>query len=54
MSSDIYSQNIDLNIGEVKSKKYYEEISIEFIKDKVIVPLSIEGKDYRFILDKWR
>ena len=46
-----YSQNIDLNIGEVKSKDYYEEVGFEFIKDKIIVPVSIEGKEYRFILD---
>lgn len=51
LSSYVYSQNIDLNIGKVKSKGYYEEIGFEFIKDKIIVPVSIEGKEYRFILD---
>lgn len=51
ISSNIYSQNIDLNIGNIKSKKYYDEISFEFIKDKIIVPISIQGKEYRFLLD---
>ncbi|WGH76791.1 aspartyl protease family protein [Tenacibaculum tangerinum] len=51
ISSHIYSQNIDLNIGKVTSKKYYEEIGFEFIKDKIIIPVSIEGKEYKFILD---
>lgn len=51
LSSHVYTQNIDLNIGEVKSKGYYEEIGFESIKDKIIIPVSIEGKDYRFILD---
>ena len=51
ISSHIYSQNIDLNIGKVNSKEYYEEVGFEFIKDKIIVPVSIEGKEYKFILD---
>jgi len=48
---NLYSQNITLNIGETKSKDYYEEISFEFIEDKVIIPVEIQGKAYRFILD---
>ena len=51
LSSHIYSQNIDLNIGEVKSKEYYEEVGFEFIKDKIIVPVSIEGKELEVVLD---
>jgi hypothetical protein len=51
ISSHIYSQNIDLNIGKVKSKEYYEEVGFEFIKNKIIIPVTIEGKEYKFILD---
>jgi len=51
ISSNIYSQSIDLNIGKANTKNYYEEISFELVNDKVIIPVTIEGERYRFILD---
>lgn len=39
--------------GEVKvsSKKYYEEISFTTVVDKIIIPVEIKGKTYRFFVD---
>lgn len=51
ITSNIYSQNIDLNIGVTKSKNFYQEIGFELVKNKIIIPVTIEGKIYRFILD---
>ena len=47
----IYSQAYTLNIGETKAKNYLEKIPFEFVKEKIIIPVKIEGKIYRFILD---
>ena len=45
------AQNASLRQGYAKSKNYYEEISFEFEKNKIIIPVEIEGKTYRFLLD---
>jgi len=45
------SQNFNLNKGTVQTKDYYSEISFEYVKSKIIVPVEIEGKNYRFLLD---
>lgn len=44
-------QSRSLKNGKVNSKNYYEEISFEFEKNKIIIPVEIEGKTYRFLLD---
>ena len=51
LANNIYAQNIDLNIGETKAKNYFEKIDYDFFKEKIIIPVKIEGKTYRFILD---
>ena len=48
---NIYGQNIDLNVGETRSKNYFEEFDFKFIKDKIFVPVEIQGITYKFILD---
>lgn len=45
------SQNFSLNKGKTQTKNYYTEITFEYIKSKIIIPVTIEGKTYRFILD---
>ncbi len=40
-----------LNVGETKSKNYYSEINFEWVANKIIVPVEIQGKTYRFMLD---
>lgn len=49
--STTYSQKVNLNFGKTKAKNYYTEIPFEFINDKIIVPVYINGNKYRFLLD---
>ncbi|QWX83604.1 clan AA aspartic protease [Cellulophaga sp. HaHaR_3_176] len=51
LASNSYAQKVDLNIGETKTKNYFEKITFEFVKEKILIPVKIEGKTYRFILD---
>ncbi len=51
LTANIYAQNINLNIGETESINYYEEFDFDFIKDKIFVPVEIQGITYNFILD---
>jgi predicted aspartyl protease len=46
-----YAQDVSLRSGTVREKNYYQEIPIEIIMDKVIIPVVIEGTTYHFILD---
>ncbi len=39
------------NKGEIKQKEYFEEIPFEFVLNKIIVPVQIKGKTYRFMVD---
>jgi len=47
----VSSQNDLLKKGAVNAKNYFEEIVFEFQKNKIIIPVTIEGKTYRFLLD---
>lgn len=49
--ANIYAQKNNLNIGETKATNYYEEFDFDFVKDKIIVPVEIQGITYKFILD---
>jgi predicted aspartyl protease len=51
VTATVFAQDIDLNIGETKSKNYFEEFDFEFIRDKIIVPVEIQGVTYKFMLD---
>lgn len=51
LTTKVFSQNINMNIGATKSKNYYQEITFEFIKNKIIIPVEIDGKTYKFLLD---
>jgi len=46
-----FSQIKSLNFGKIASKKYYQEIDFEYLGDKIIIPVQIENKNFRFILD---
>lgn len=47
----VFAQNSSLKKGSVNGKNYYEEIEFEFEKNKIIIPVEIEGKAYKFLLD---
>lgn len=40
-----------MNKGEVSTKEFYEQVTIEFENRMVIVPVTIDGVVYKFILD---
>jgi predicted aspartyl protease len=47
----IQSQSRILKKGKVISRNYFEELSFEFEKNKIVIPVIIQGKTYRFLLD---
>lgn len=51
VSSQLFSQNVDFDKGSTSQKKYFEEIRYELVKDKIIVPVTINGQVFRFLLD---
>ena len=50
-ASSIFAQSINPNRGSIKQKKYLEKIPYQNISGKIIVPVTINGKTYNFILD---
>lgn len=46
-----FSQNVDFDKGIIIQKKYYEIIQYETVRDKIVIPVAINGKNYRFLLD---
>jgi len=44
-------KSLDVNQGEVSGTGYKESIAIEYMKDKIILPVRINGKLRRFIFD---
>ena len=46
-----YAQSKSFKKGKVKSKNYLEELHFEFEKNKIVIPVDIQGKTYRFLLD---
>lgn len=50
-SMGLSAQSINLSkLGEVP-RNYYEEIPFEFVSEKILIPVTIDGEIYRFILD---
>jgi len=47
----IFQGRIGLNQGGVSQESYYETLSFDYIKDKIILPITINGKTRRFIFD---
>lgn len=50
-SYDSQAQRVKFNRGKAKGGSYYAEIPYEMVKGKIIVPVTIEGNTYRFLLD---
>lgn len=45
------AQSKSLKKGNIKSSNYFEELHFEFEKNKIVIPVEIQGKTYRFLLD---
>ena len=50
-SWSICSQEVNFDLGSTKEKNYFEEISYESVYDNVVIPVVINGKEFRFLLD---
>ena len=46
-----FTQNIIFNQGSVNSKEYFEVIQYEFVLGKIVIPVTINQKTYKLILD---
>ena len=47
----VISQNFYAQINDFRIKNYYEEIKIEVVNNKIIVPIKIKEREFNFILD---
>lgn len=51
LATSIQAQELALNQGKINQKQYYEEIDFEIVNDKIIIPVTINNKTYKFLLD---
>ncbi|MDI1318082.1 retropepsin-like aspartic protease [Flavobacterium sp.] len=51
ITTTIFSQEVNFDIGTINEKKYFEEINFELVYDKIVLPVVINGKKYQFLLD---
>lgn len=47
----VFAQNPEFDKGNIVQQNYYEEIPIKLVYDKIVVPVTINGKTYQFLLD---
>ncbi len=50
-SSSVTAQSLSSKKPYVKEKSYYQEIPFEYVRGKIIIPVTVQGEVYRFILD---
>jgi len=50
-TTSIFAQIINFNQGRIKQKQYLQQIPYQEIKGWIVVPVTINGKSYNFILD---
>ncbi len=51
LSLNVVGQSLSSKKPYIKQKSYYQEIPFEYVRGKIIVPVTLEGEVYRFILD---
>lgn len=44
-------QNMSFTKGLVTERNYYSEIKFEYVSEKIIIPVTIQNKEYKFLLD---
>lgn len=47
----LFSQKINFSQGNLTQKNYYEEVNFEIVLQKIIIPVTINNKEYKFLLD---
>jgi hypothetical protein len=43
-----YGQSLKFDEGYCTSKDYYQEINFELVLNKIVIPVKVNGKNYRF------
>lgn len=51
LSLNVVGQSLSSKKPYIKQKNYYQEIPFDYVRGKIIVPVTLEGEVYRFILD---
>ena len=46
-----FAQNVNFNKGKVAKKNYYTKVAYTELKNKIIIPVKIQGQTYRFLFD---
>lgn len=47
----LWAQDFKLDAGKISQKEFLEEVSFEFEHGKIVIPVSLAGQTYRFLLD---
>lgn len=47
----VFAQKVNFNKGKVIEKNYYTEVAYTQLKNKIIIPVKIQGQTYRFLFD---
>ena len=50
-AGSLFAQSVNPDRGSIKQKKYLEKVPYQNIDGKIIVPVTINGKTYNFIID---
>lgn len=51
VTCSLFGQNVNFDEGNIAQKKYFETIPYEFVFGKIVIPVEINNKSYRFLLD---
>ncbi len=51
LTSNVFAQNFDFNVGSAVQTEYNEQIVYETLGSFIIIPVTISGKTYRFLFD---
>ncbi len=51
LSQNSFCQKIDFSQGTINQKNYYVEVDFEIVLQKIIVPVTVNNKEYKFLLD---
>lgn len=51
ITCSVFGQNVDFDAGNIAQKKYFETIPYESVFGKIVIPVEINNKSYRFLLD---
>lgn len=51
ISTFLFAQQVNFDAGNIAQKKYFETLPYETVFGKIVIPVEINNKSYRFLLD---